>query len=238
MPFLTLGDPTGETVVWGVLAGISGGAGVTLFYRALALGRMSVIAPITAMEAASVPVLFGLLTGERPAGLALAGVVLALGAVGLVSATPTTATDAPVSPRVRLSERGLWHATGAGLGFGFFFITLSEAGTETGLWPLMIARAASLSFALSAALVARRSLRPEPGTGRGIALAGVLDVAANILYLAASRVGLLSIVAVLTSLYPASTVVLARTFLGERLFRPQMVGLVLAVVGVALIALA
>ena len=238
VPFVSLGDPTGDTVVWGIVAGICGAAGVTLFYRGLSLGRMSIIAPVTAVEAASVPVLFGLFTGERPNGLALTGVALALGAVALVSATPEKATERPSSVRAGLSERGLVYAFGAGLGFGFFFITLREAGTDSGLWPLLIARGSSLGFALLVALAARRSLRPEPGTGRGIASAGILDVAANILYLAASRVGLLSIVAVLTSLYPVSTVVMARTFLGERLFRPQLVGLALALVGVVLIALA
>ena len=236
-PFVDSPAPSRDTLIWGLLAGLSGGAGVTLFYRALALGTMSVIAPITAVEAASVPVLFGLVTGERPPLLATIGVVLALGAVGLVSAAPDP-EGRKVRTRSGLLESGLLHALGAGLGFGFFFIFLKEAGTGAGLWPLVIARGASLTLALILALSLRRSIRPAPGTWPTIVAAGVLDVAANRFYLAASREGLLSIVAVLTSLYPASTVILARTFLGERLARPQLAGLGLAVFGVVFIALA
>jgi drug/metabolite transporter (DMT)-like permease len=236
-PFVGSPAPDANTLFWGMMAGLSGGAGVTLFYRALALGTMSVIAPITAVEAASVPVLFGLVTGERPPPLAAIGVVLALGAVGLVSAAPD-AGRSKIGMRSGERSSGLLHALGAGLGFGFFFIFLKEAGTETGLWPLVIARGASLLLALVLALVARRSIRPAPGTRPTIVYAGVLDVAANMFYLSASREGLLSIVAVLTSLYPASTVMLARTFLGERLARPQVVGLGLAASGVIFIALA
>ena len=236
-PFVDSPSPTSETFLWGLLAGFAGGAGVTLFYRALALGTMSVIAPITAVEAASVPVVFGLVTGERPPALASVGVALALGAVGLVSAAPD-----PDGNRVRtrsgLRDSGLLHALGAGLGFGFFFIFLKEAGTEAGLWPLVMARSGSLLLALVLGLATHRSLRPASGTWPMIVAAGILDVGANMFFLAASREGLLTIVAVLTSLYPASTVVLARTFLGERLARPQLAGLALAVVGVALIALA
>jgi drug/metabolite transporter (DMT)-like permease len=237
VPFVESPAPTSETFLWGVLAGVCGGAGVTFFYRALALGKMSVIAPLTAVEAASVPVAFGLVTGERPALIAGIGVVLALGAVGLVSAAPDR-EGARVRTRAGLSESGLFHALGAGLGFGFFFIFLKEAGGESGLWPLVIARSSSLMLALVLAVWAPRSTRPTPGTWPTIVAAGVLDVAANMFFLAASREGLLSIVAVLTSLYPASTMVLARTFLGERLARPQLAGLGLAVVGVVFIAIA
>ena len=237
LPFVASPAPTSDTFVWGVLAGISGCAGVTFFYRALALGKMSVIAPITAVEAASVPVVFGLVTGERPPLIAGIGVVLALGAVGLVSAAPDR-EGVKLRARADLSESGLFHALGAGLGFGFFFIFLKEAGGEAGLWPIVIARAASLLLALMLAFGMRRAIRPAAGTWPTIVAAGVLDVAANMFFLAASREGLLSIVAVLTSLYPASTMVLARTFLGERLARPQLAGLGLAVVGVVFIAIA
>ena len=236
-PFVESPAPTSETYLWGLLAGFAGGAGVTFFYRALALGTMSVIAPVTAVEAASVPVIFGLLTGERPPAVASIGVALALGAVGLVSAAPDPEGN-KVRTRSGLRDGGLLHALGAGLAFGFFFIFLKEAGTEAGLWPLVVARFGSLLLALTLGLAARRSLRPAPGTWPLIVAAGVADVGANMFYLAASRRGLLSIVAVLTSLYPASTMVLARTLLGERLARPQLAGLALAVVGVVLIALA
>jgi drug/metabolite transporter (DMT)-like permease len=237
VPFVESPAPTSDTFLWGVLAGACGAAGVTLFYRALALGKMSVIAPVTAVEAASVPVVFGLVTGERPPLIAGIGVVLALAAVGLVSAGPDEEGNG-VRARRGLSESGLLHALGAGMGFGFFFIFLKEASGEAGLWPLVIARSSSLALAFALAMGVRRSTRPVPGTWPTIVAAGVLDVAANMFFLAASREGLLSIVAVLTSLYPASTIVLARTFLHERLARPQLAGLGLAVVGVVFIAFA
>lgn len=234
LPWFLNDAATGQALGFGAAAGIGGATGVILLYRGLATGRMSVVAPITAVEAASVPVVFGLSTGERPSEAALAGVAIALVAVALVSSAsdPNDAGDLPGQRWAGVPE-----ALGAGLGFGAFFILLNEGGAETGLWPLVAARTSSLVLVGGAALLTRRPLRPPAGTGRGIAAAGVLDVTANLCYLLATRRGLLSIVAVLTSMYPASTVILARAVLHER-FRPsQVAGLACAVVGIALIAL-
>ena len=240
-------------VAWGAAAGVAGGMGVTLLYRALASGRMSVVAPVTAVVAASLPVLVGLATGERPAAIALWGVALGLAAVGLVSSS----RDAPqaslsngaskpelgpqgsgVAGRAAVASRaGVAEAVGAGLCFGGFFIFLKLAGQDTGLWPLLGARGGSFAVAGLAIAVVRPPLRPAPGSAPGIAGAGILDVLANVLYLLASRRGLLSLVAVLTSMYPASTVLLARLVLSERLQRIQMVGLGCAAVAASLIAL-
>lgn len=238
LPFFLDASMTGDALLWGSLAGAAGGAGVAFFYQGLSVGRMSVIAPVTGVEAASLPVIFGLLMGERPGTLPLTGVVLALVAVALVSTAPDDG-DAPSRPfsfRDRLGRPGLLHAGAAGLGFGLFFIFLSEAGEDTGMWPLVAARAASIGVVAFAAWAARRSVRAERSALPGIALTGGLDVAANILYLLASREGLLSIVAVLTSMYPASTVVLARFIGKERLWPTQLAGLGVAAIGVALIA--
>lgn len=229
-PFFVDQEPTGRAFVWGALSGLAGGAGVLFFYQALAVGRMSVVAPITGVEAAIVPVAWGLLSGERPTPLSLAGVGLALVAVALVSSAPAPGEIAKSGPTA-----GLRQALAAGLGFGLFFILLSEAGEGTGLWPLVSARAGSLSLVGAAILVTRRAVKPTPGTIPAIAGAGLFDVSANLLYLLASRQGLLSLVAVLTSMYPASTVLLARLVLDERLVRVQVVGLVLAGAGVTLI---
>jgi drug/metabolite transporter (DMT)-like permease len=233
LPFLLQEEPTARALLWGALAGMAGGAGVTLFYRALALGRMSIIAPVTGVEAAILPVMWGLASGERPSGPALGGVVLAVTAVALIS----SGERADPSTRSRGLPPGLLHAFGAGAGFGVFFILLAEAGDDGGLWSLVSVRLASIALVGSVAIIGRRSIRPAPGTTRGIAAAGLFDMSANLLYLLASREGLLSIVAVLTSMYPATTVLLARFALGERMSRVQVLGLVAAGAGITLIGI-
>lgn len=236
VPFFGDAEPTREALWWGSWSGVAGAAGVTFFYQALALGRMSVIAPITAVEAAGVPVIFGLLLGERPGALALAGVVCALVAVALISRSPD-AEPAGLVERKGLLASGLAHALAAGLAFGAFFILLSRAGPDTGLWPLAGARLSSV-LVLSVALVVARGWERPVGNGvASIAAAGMFDVAANLFYLLATREGLLTIVAVLTSMYPATTVVLARFVLNERMRTMQIVGLALAVAGVVAISL-
>lgn len=228
----------GGAVAWGAAAGIGGGGGVVFLYRGLARARMSVVAPITAVEAAIIPVLYGLVTGEEPGWLALTGIAIALVAVALVSAPRAEDTGSRIAPRgaARLSQPGLGDALLAGLGFGCFFIFLSHAGETSGMWPLVGSKMSSISLVALAGVVARTSLKPAAGTWGAILLAGVLDVAANVFYLLASRAGLLTLAAVATSLYPASTVLLARVVLHERMAGAQLVGLVLVVAGVAMMA--
>jgi drug/metabolite transporter (DMT)-like permease len=248
---------------WGAASGLAGGIGVALLYRGLARGAMAVVAPITAVEAAALPVIVGLAAGERPGALALAGVAIALAAVVLVSAAPQPppgADDvigAPAAPGMPAAadEPALWgarahaapgssrwppgvpEAVGAGIAFAAFFVLLAPAGTEAGIWPLIGARVVSSTLLLAGAAALRRSVRPVPGTRRLVVTAGALDFVANAAFLVAVTTGLISLVAVVTSLYPASTVVLARVLLGERLSRPQVLGLGLAVAGVVLIGL-
>ncbi|MGP3911174.1 EamA family transporter [Nonomuraea sp. 10N515B] len=219
-----------RAILWGLAAGLSGAAGLALFYRALATGVMSVVAPTTAVTSAALPVVFGLATGERPGFWALTGVALALGSVLLVSQDG--------SPGGRASLGALVSSLAAGAGFGGFFILLAMAPAEAGLWPLVGARLSSVSVVALVALAARRSLRPRAGSLRIIVAAGVLDMVANVLFLLAQRQGLLSLVAVLVSLYPASTLLLARQVLGERLNTIQMTGVACALGAVALIAVA
>ena len=218
-------------LAWGALAGVGGGAGVVLLYRGLAIGRMAVVAPTTAVGAAALPVLTGLLLGERPQALALVGVAVALLAIVLVSSAP----DAGNLQTRRGLPPGLIEAVGSGVGFALFFVALAQASETAALWPLIAARV-SIAVAALAGLATRTTLRPVAGSTRLILAVGVLDMAANLLYLLASRTGLLSLVAVVVSLYPASTVLLARFVLGERLSARQLVGLVAAGAGVALIA--
>jgi drug/metabolite transporter (DMT)-like permease len=230
MPLLP-GASSPAALLWGMLAGTCGGLGLIVFYRALATGTMSVVAPTTAATSAGLPVLFGLATGERPHLMALAGIALGIFAILLVSREPTTRP-----PKARGTVGPLIAALVSGAGFGGFFILLSHAPSDAGLWPLLGARAASITLVSGLAVATGRGLRPGKGALWTIALAGVLDMAANVLYLLAVQRGLLSLVAVIVSLYPASTLVLARRVLGERLSVLQIAGVGFALGAVALIA--
>jgi len=213
---------------WGALAGVGGGLGLMCFYPALATGPMSVVAPTTAVCSAVVPLVAGLVLGDRPSGPAMAGVLLALPAIVLVARESGS--------HGRAQPRTVMMAVAAGVGFGWFFIGVSQASEHSGLWPLVGARVASIGMVGLACLLSGRSLRPTVGTTPLVASAGMLDLVANTLYLLAATRGLLSVVAVLGSLYPASTVLLAMWFLHERLSRAQAVGVAMAVGAVALIA--
>lgn len=236
LPFFLEAPISAAALGWGALAGVAGAVGVGLFYQGLAVGRMGAVAPITGVEAAAVPVIFGLIAGERPSVLALAGVAVALAAVALISSSPAT-TELVKRTDGRRMPPGVALALGAGVAFGAFFILLDQGGDDTGLWPLVGARISSMAT-IAVALVATKGLeRPQRSALAPIAGAGLLDVAANLFFLLATRRGLLSIVAVLTSMYPAATVVLARVVLDERFHRTQLIGLGLAAVGVAAMTL-
>ena len=214
---------------WGLWAGIAGGAAIAALYAALAVGRMGVVSPITAVVGASFPVIVGLALGERPSASALAGVALAFVAVALVSANAETRT-------ISFREPGFAPALFAGVAIGALYIFLSRGHSDAGLARLAVTRVVSIIFLCSYAFARRESLRPAPKSLRLILGAGALDMGANVLYVLATRSGLLSIVAVLTSLYPASTVFLARLILHEKLGATQWIGVALAAIAVVLIA--
>jgi drug/metabolite transporter (DMT)-like permease len=239
IPLLPEGRFTTEAWVWGGLSGLAGAIGVGFLYAGLARGRMSVVAPTAAVVFAVVPVAFGLLQGERPTALQMVGVAVALPAVALVSTSKDPAmaeSRASSGYPARMIRSGVPEALAAGVAIAAFAILLDRTGSDTGPWPLVSARIASVAVFVAAVTVTRAGVRPAPGTLGLILAAGVLDVAANVLYLLGIRAGLLSIVVVLTGLYPAATVILARVFLGERLSRSQLAGLLLALAGVAAIA--
>ena len=241
IPFLADQAPTTTALAWGAAAGLGGGAGVLLLYGGLAIGRMSVVAPITGVVAASLPVVFGLAIGERPGPINLIGVVVALVSVVLVSSAPPHdgEEDVDLEEPVERSWKtsGAPQAFGAGTCFGLFFVFLNQAGNDAGVWPLVGTRGSSLVLVGVAALSLRRPLKPPPGNLMAIGVAGVLDVAANVLYLISTRFGLLSLVAVLTSMYPAVTVLMARIFLNERMIKSQLIGLALAGAAIVMIVL-
>lgn len=220
----------GRDFVLGAASGAVGVVGVVLLYRGLAEGVMGVVAPITGVSAGVLPVAWGLLSGERPSAMSLVGVVAALAAVALVAGGEGGVDGGGGS------RRGVVLALSAGACFGGVFILLAESSGDAGFWPLLSARGVSVGLLLVAAVAGRVATRTEPGSWAAIAGSGVLDVTANALFLLAAREGLLSLVAVLSSLYPAGTALLGRVFLGERLQRPQLAGVGLALAGVALIA--
>jgi drug/metabolite transporter (DMT)-like permease len=225
------GSPTVADLAWGAGAGLAGSGGLVLFYRALAAGVMSVVAPVTALTAAAVPVLVGLGVGERLAPWSALGIALALVAVVLVAAEGGL-------PTLRSARSaGLLPALAAGLGFGVFFVLLDQTRPESTLWPLVASRSVSVALVLLLGVALRASLRIRGRTALLVVLAGVLDMAANALFLAATQQGQLAITGVLASLYPVSTVVLAQLVLREPLVRAQLAGLATAAVAVVLISL-
>jgi drug/metabolite transporter (DMT)-like permease len=231
------GDASEAAVRWGALSGLGGGLGTLALYRGLAGGRMSVVAPISGVLAAGLPALFGLAIGERPSLAAASGLVLSLPAVWLVSSG---------GPEERHGSELTAVIDGvlAGVGFAVLFIALQRAGRDVGLWPTASSQLTSAVVVVAAALVSRISRRgsapPErPGWMIGwvgpIAV-GVLVMVAVISYFLGTKAGLLSVVAVLTSLYPAVTVALAGWLLKEPIARRQGAGLALAGLAVALIS--
>jgi drug/metabolite transporter (DMT)-like permease len=238
LPLVWGSGPTASALRWGALAGLAGGAGVTLLYRGLAIGRMSVVAPVTAVLAAALPVLIGLFAGERPSAAATLGVAAALVAIVLVSSAAEAPVEGPEAARPRVLARpGLLEALGSGTGFGLFFALLGQAGDAAAVWPLLAAKGTSLALLLVLAAGRRASLRPPPGSLALMLTAGALDIAANASFVLAARASLLSLASVLTSLYPATTILCARLFLHERLTATQRLGLVVAAAGVVLITL-
>ena len=214
---------------WGFAAGACAALGIAALYAALAIGRMGVVSPITAVVGASVPVIVGLWIGERPGASALAGVALAFVAVALVSSNAETR-------RLSTREPGLVLALLSGVGIGGLYVFLSRGHADGGLALLAMTRAVSVPLLVAYALANRESLRPAPGSTPTIALAGLLDMSANVLYVVSTRHGMLVLVAMITSLYPASTVILARLFLHERLSGMQWLGAALAAAALVLIA--
>jgi drug/metabolite transporter (DMT)-like permease len=226
---------------WGAAAGVAGMSGAALLYRGLAVGRMGVVAPITAVLAAGIPVAVGLVGGERPGPVALFGVILGIGAVVLISGATAQEEVEPARQEPRHaelgSESGVVEGLGAGVCFGLFFILLERAPGNSGIWPLAGVRLSMVACVLVLAFMAGAALRPAPGVGQSVVWLGSTNLAADLLFLLATRAGLLSLVAVITSLYPAATVALARVVLTERLSRQQWVGAGCAALSVSLIAL-
>jgi uncharacterized membrane protein len=223
------GDLGGRSFLLGVLAGIGGGAGLAAFYRALSLGTMSVVSPIAACGAV-VPFAVSLATGERPSRLALVGAAFALGGAVVASLDERRASSPERTRAVVLAA-----AAALALGLFVYFLGLGSRDGDA-LSTLFGARVGSLGLLVTLALARRAPLRLSRASLGAVALVGVADVSANALFAFASGRGLLALVSVLGSLYPVVTVLLAHVLLGERLTRPQQIGVTVALAGVAAIA--
>jgi drug/metabolite transporter (DMT)-like permease len=221
------GSPTGTDLMYGSLAGLGGGFGVAFLYRGLSTARMGVVAPISAIGTALIPVIVGLATGDRPSAVALLGVVFAFPAIALIS---RVVDDNPAH------RGGVVDGVLAGVGFGLLFTFLGQVGDEAGLYPLALSQLTSVLGVVITAIVCRQDWVPRGRKVWGAVVMGPLGATAQGAFLYATHHGLLSIVSVISSLYPASTVLLASVLLREKIHGWQGVGLVFAALAVALVA--
>ena len=220
----------GPWMVAGVLAGLIGLVGLAAIYRGMAIGVVSVVSTIAATGPV-VPVLVGLTLGERPGGLQLAGMALTLGGVALLAFDRR-----PAQPGRRLVP-GAGLALIAALSFGLFLVAIRFASRPDAVWGVLATRAGSVSVLLLLGLAFRSRIKPRPPDLPALFAVGVLDVGADVFFAFATTTGLLSVVSILSSLYPVATVVLARIVLDERMARLQQAGIGLALTGVVLISL-
>jgi drug/metabolite transporter (DMT)-like permease len=222
--------PPVSDLLWGAAAGMAGAIGLLALYRGLASGRMGLVAPVSAVGAAALPVIFAAFLEGLPGVLTLIGFVAALGGIWLLSRP-----DSPTALALRLNDLGL--PVAAGLGFGLFFVLIAQGNEHATFWPLIAARLASVSLMTLMARVNRSSVLPERSQLGLVALSGVLDAGGNAFFSLAVQAGRLDVAAVLSSLYPASTVLLAWLILKERLTRWQWVGVLVALTAIVLITL-
>jgi len=221
------GDPSASDLAWGALSGLGSGLGSAFLYRGLAAGRMGVVAPVSAVGAAILPVVVGVATGERPTALVWLGIAAALPGIWLVSQEPDSAGGLAA---------GLLDGVLAGLGFGLLFSAMGQVPASAGFWPLVVSQGTGSVAIAVTAVVLGASWRPTARSQLWGLAAGLLASAAVLCFLLATQGGLLAVAAVLTSLYPAFTVLLATLVLHERVHRAQGVGLGLCAVAVALVA--
>ncbi|HEX6714362.1 MAG TPA: EamA family transporter [Thermoleophilaceae bacterium] len=224
-------EPVPETheIVLAALSAVAGTAGLVCFFRAIAIGKMSLVVPIAA-TAAVVPVIVGIASGDRPSALQLLGMVVALAGAVMASREPGEEGE-----RGSLAAGVLLAALSA-LFIGFFFLAIDGASDGGAVWASLVNRITSVTLLLVAVAAMRPKLSPARPHAAALALAGTLDVSANLLFAAASTEGLISLVSVAGSLYPVITVLLARLVLKERVHRIQEAGVVAALGGVVLIA--
>lgn len=224
------GQPSRAELLWSAAGGVFGGIGIALLYHALAIGKMGVVSPVTAVLAAAFPVIVGVARGDVLAWFQMLGIAIALVAVVLISLSKEE------DGKREIGTAGVKEAIAAGIAIGVFFLALGIGQRGHGFDGLLAARIGSVACLLLLSLTARAPLLPQRATLGIVVASGAIDMAANACYVIAAQTGALAIASVLTSLYPASTVFLARFLLGERLAAVQKAGVALALIGVVLIA--
>jgi drug/metabolite transporter (DMT)-like permease len=247
LPLTGAGQPDARAVAWGMVSGLAGVSGALALYRGFRHAAFSVAGPLSAVAAAGLSVLAGLLLGERPTALALTGIALALPAIVGVSVSARVPASGRASPESAAPERragaarsrvpaGVGYGLAAGVGFALLFIGLNQAGSGSGLWPVFFGQVTALAAVASLAAFTGDLRLPEARGGWLAAVAGLTGGPGTIFYFLATHHGLLAVAAVLSSLYPAVTIMLARMLAGERLTAVRLAGLSLAAASVALIA--
>jgi drug/metabolite transporter (DMT)-like permease len=232
------GGLTMATAAWSVAAGAAGVAGALVLYLGFRHAQFSVASTLSAVGSAALSVVAGLLLGERPGVLALAGIALAIPAIAAVSASPRNAETAGQPETAGRQSLGVGFGLAAGVCFALYFVGLDRAGSGRGLWPVLVAQVTALVVVVVMGAATRNLRLPSSGVRLQSVLTGVVGVAGTICFFLATREGLLAVTAVITSLYPGGTILLARLLLGERLSRIRLAGLGLAAASVALIAIA
>ena len=220
-----------QALFWGFISGLGGAAAYVLLFRSLAIGPMSVASPLSAIVAVVLPVAAGVAFGERLPVLGWVGIALGIVSVVMVSQVHE---DAPHP----LTLKVFWMAAASGVFISVFLVALERTPDDSGLWPLVVVRVVTTVILVVGVTAARAISRPSAEAVKLAALSTTLDVIATLLFLMATRQGLLTVVAVITALYPAATVVMAKVVLGEHLQWVQRVGFVLAAVSVSLLAVA
>lgn len=218
--------PSHYSLAWAVAGGLLGSVGLAAFYRSLAIGKMGINAPLAALITAVVPVIAGMVLQGRTGRLQVAGFVIAI--IGIVLVSKPEAVHEPPA--------GVWLAVIAGVGFGGFLVCMKLASATSVLWPLCVARLASAALMCIFCLCTRQSPLPATQLLPLAALTGILDTGGNALFMLAAQEGRLDIAAVLSSLYPVITVLLARFFLKEQMSRIQTAGMLAVLVAIPLIA--
>ena len=228
-----------SAVGWGAVAGIGGGVGIICLYRGLANGRMGVVAPLSGVGAALVPVIAGVALGDRPSAISWIGMVAALPATWLVAAGEDGPGDAAAAAGTAGAERtssGVIDGLVAGVGFGIGFAAVAQAPADSGQWPIAVDLLIAALVAVVGATLARDSWLPRTPTALLAISTGVLAAAALVAFLASTHHGMLAVTGIIAALYPAATVGLAVVVLRERIHRSQAIGLGLCAVAVALVA--
>jgi uncharacterized membrane protein len=226
------GTVTASDLAWSVVGGLGNGFGTAFLYRGLSSGRMGVVAPVSGVGAAVLPVAVAVLTGERPSLLVWTGILVALPAIWLVAREPATG---PAGLGGGLGA-GLVDGVLAGVGFGSLFVALAQIPEEAGLLPLALNQAVAGLAIVAVATVLRVSWVPRERHALGGLVSGVLGALATGAFMVATQSGYLTVTAVITSLYPAVTVMLAASMLREHVHRAQAIGLGLCAVAVSLVA--